>query len=61
MVKDRYPLGTGLGETVIRQLGEFREQRAVRYLEWIRENLQGSLDDLAEAAVEALEKIHGSD
>ncbi len=57
MVKDRYPLGMGLGETVIRQLGEFREPRAVRHLEWIRENLRGSLDHLADASDDALARI----
>ena len=57
MSRDRYPIGTGLGETIIRQLGEFREQRAVRYLEWIRENLKDSLDFMTDAASEALARI----
>ena len=57
MVRDRYPIGTGLGETIIRQLGEFREKRAVRYLEWIRENLKDSLVFAADAANEALAMI----
>lgn len=57
MVKDRYPMGIGLGETVIRQLGEFGEQRAVRHLEWIRENLRDSLGHLADASNDALAKI----
>ena len=57
MVRDRYPIGTGLGETIIRQLGEFREKRAVRYLEWIRENFKDSVDFMADAASEALTRI----
>ena len=57
MVRDRYPIGTGLGETIIRQLGEFREKRAVRYLEWIRENFEDSLGFMADAAREALARI----
>ena len=57
MSRDRYPIGTGLGETIIRQLGEFREQRAVRHLEWIRENLKDSPDFMADAAREALARI----
>ena len=57
MSRDRYPIGAGLGETIIRQLGEFREERSVRYLEWIRENLEDSLDFMAVAANEALGKI----
>ena len=51
---DRYPLGIGLGETIIWQLGEFRERRAVRGLDWIREHCA---DPLADAASEALAKI----
>ncbi len=57
MSRDRYPIGAGLGETIIRQLGEFREERSVKYLEWIRENLEDSLDFMAVAANEALGKI----
>ena len=61
MVRDRYPIGTGLGETIIRQLGEFREKRAVTYLEWIRENLKDSVDFMADAASEALARIRESE
>ncbi len=61
MASDRYPLGTGLAETIIRQLGEFREQRAVRYLEWIHENLKDSVDFMADAASEALARIRGDE
>ena len=57
MSRDRYPIGAGLGETIIRQLGEFRERRAVRYLEWIHENLEDSPGSIAEAASEALARI----
>ena len=37
--RDWYPLGIGLGETIVRQLGEFREQRAVKRLEGISANI----------------------
>ena len=57
MVRDRYPIGTGLGETIIRQLGEFREKRAVPYLEWICENFEDSMGFMADAAREALARI----
>ena len=58
MNQDRYPLGIGLGETIVWQLGEFGEQRAVRELEWIRERCSGPL---ADAASEALTKIRADD
>ena len=54
---DRYLLGIRLGETIIWQLGEFREQRAVTALDWIR---QHGPEDLVEAAGEALAKIRDS-
>ena len=52
--KDFYPIGAGLVETILWQLGEFKEKRAVKGLEWVRENSEGSLH---EAASEALAKI----
>lgn len=54
---DWYPIGAGLGETIIRQLGEFRERRAVKYLEWIRENLDDSLSFMSDEARDALARI----
>lgn len=57
MSRDRYPIGAGLGETIVRQLGEFREQRAVEYLEWIRENFQDSPGLMADTARDALARI----
>lgn len=36
--KDYYPLGHGLGQTIVWQLGEFKERRAVRGLERIRKH-----------------------
>ena len=56
--RDWYPIGVGLGETILWQLGEFREQRAEKRLEWISENISG---DLGDAATEALVKIRGDD
>ena len=61
MSRDRYPIGAGLGEMNFRLLGEFREKRAVRYLEWIHENLKDSLDFMEDAASEALAKIRGDE
>lgn len=61
MSRDRYPIGAGLGETIIRQLGEFREKRAVRYLEWIRENFRDSPGLMADAARDALARIQGDE
>ena len=57
MSRDWYPIGTGLGETIVRQLGEFREQRAVRYLEWILEKFQDSPGLTADAARDAPARI----
>ena len=54
MSQDRYPLGIGLGETIVRQLGEFRERRATEGLEQIRDHSSGVL---AEAASKALARI----
>lgn len=51
---DRYPIGTSLGTAIMRQLGEFREERAVRDLQWISDNCP---DFLAGPAREALEQI----
>ena len=57
MSKDWYPLGVGLGETIVWQLGEFGERRAVDDLERICEHSAGTL---AEAASEALVKIRSA-
>lgn len=56
MSRDRCLIGTNLGATIIRQLGEFREKRAVRNLEWI---CKGPL--MAVDAREALAKIRGDE
>ena len=39
--QDRYPIGPGIGEVVIRQLGEFREERALVRLRWIGKEVPG--------------------
>ena len=54
--KDFYPLGHGLGQTIIWQLGELKEQRAVRGLERIRKHDSWGLGSTAR---EALTKIRG--
>lgn len=51
---DFYPLGIGLSETIVSQLGEFREQRAAGILEEIS---RGGTGFLTEAARKALVKI----
>lgn len=56
MLRDYYPIGIGLAETVVRQLGEFREQRAAGVLEEISQRGPGIL---TEAAREALAEIRG--
>ena len=58
MHDDQYPIGNRLGELVVWQLGEFREQRAVERLTELSEDRIGILVD---AANEALDKIRGSD
>ena len=52
--KDYYPLGHGLGQTIVCQLGEFKERRAVRDLRKIRKYDSWGL---ASTAREALAKI----
>ena len=54
MAVDWYPIGGGLAQTVMWQLGEFKERRAVRNLEWVRDNCP---DEMAATASEALAKI----
>ena len=58
MLDDRYPIGNRLGELVVWQLGEFREQRAVERLTELSEDKLGILVD---AANEAMAKIRRSD
>ena len=56
--KDRYPIGENLSQVIIWQLGQFREQRAVKYIEWIGKNFP---DHWGDTASEALTKIRGDD
>ena len=56
LFKDRYPLGQGVSEVIIWQLGQFRERRAERYLQWISDNCP---DRWAEPARTALAQIGG--
>ena len=58
VAKDRYPARPGLGEVVVRQLGEFRERRAEKRIQWFSENLPDSWAGLAR---EALAKIREED
>ena len=55
---DRYPARPGLAEVVVRQLGEFKEPRAEKRIQWISENLP---DSWASVAREALARIKGED
>ena len=52
---DRYPIGPSLAEVVIRQLGQFREERAEDHLRWVTENLEGYLGDIASGALEQIQ------
>ena len=56
LFRDRYPLGQGVSEVIIWQLGQFRERRAERYLQWISDNCP---DRWAEPARTALAQIGG--
>ena len=58
--KDFYPLGHGLGEVILRQLGEFGEKRAVENLEWVCENSRGRLHEAAKEALAKIHKMHGA-
>ncbi len=53
---DWYPIGPPLAATIMWQLGQFREERAVQRLRWIRDNCPAFL---AEPAREALQQIRG--
>ena len=53
---DGYPIGPPLAATIMWQLGQFREERAVQRLRWIRDNCPAFL---AEPAREALQQIRG--
>ena len=48
------PIGHSLAETIIWQLGLFKEQRAVPRLKWISTNLDGGLADYARATSEEI-------
>lgn len=52
--EDRYPIGDRVLAVAIWQLGQFRERRALRPLEWIRDNLPG-LAGHARAAIKLIE------
>ena len=52
--EDRYPIGDPVGQVIIWQLGQFREQRAVERLQSLRDS---ALDDWADAARESLAQI----
>ena len=56
--EDFYPLGHGLEEMILWQLGEFGEKRAVKDLEWVRENSGGRLHEAAKEALEKIQKMH---
>ena len=55
IAEEWYPIGPGVGEAVIRQIGEFREQRALEPLRRIRDGARGALADAAGAATERIE------
>ena len=52
--KGRYPIGQSLSRVIIWQLGQFREHRAAKHIEWISKNVP---DDHADAARKALAQI----
>ena len=56
--KDRYPIGESLAQVIVWQLGQFREHRAAKHIEWISKNCP---DPWAGVASEALTKIQEGD
>ena len=54
-VQEWYPIGPGVGEVVIRQLGEFREKRALEGLRRIEGKFSGGLAGMAKAVAERIE------
>ena len=54
--EDRYPIGPSLAEVVIRQLGEFREERAEGHIRRISENPEGYLSDVASEALAQIQR-----
>ena len=51
VLENDYPIGPDLGEAVVRQLGEFKEQRAEQHVRWVSENLPSPWADTARAAL----------
>ena len=58
-VQEWYPIGPGVGEAVIMQLGEFREKRALEGLRRVEGKFSGGLAGLARAAVGRIEGDRG--
>ena len=58
VMESRYPIGPDVGEVVLRQLGEFKEERAVERIRWVSENLP---EPWSGVACEALVRIGGED
>ena len=56
VARDWYPIGHGLGDVLIWQLGQFRERSAEDRLQWLRDNVP---DLWGEVAREALALIRG--
>lgn len=52
--KDRYPIGPDIGVAIIRQLGEFKEKRAEKYIVWIAQNSPDTWADEARAAIDKI-------
>ena len=54
-VQEWYPIGPGVGQVVMWQLGEFREERALERLRQVEEKFSGGMGRMARAAVERIE------
>ena len=54
--RDRYPIGPGIGDAIVRQLGEFREERALERLRWLRDQLPDWFGGVAGEAVKRIEE-----
>ena len=51
---DGYPIGAGLAEVAIWQLGEFRERRAEENILWIADNLPEPWEGIARSALDRI-------
>ena len=54
IARDWYPIGDSLAEVIIWQLGQFRERRASRTLQWTTEKVPGTLKNAARDSLDLI-------